>query len=75
MAHRKSSYIPAVPFFLNNNNNNDSINKKDKKVLVVGAGCAGLGTGWHLNRVGIDVTVYESDSRIGGHANTINGYN
>ncbi|KAJ1431998.1 Mycolic acid cyclopropane synthetase-domain-containing protein [Ochromonadaceae sp. CCMP2298] len=42
-----------------------------KKVLVVGAGCAGLGTAWHLNRAGVDVTLYESDDRVGGHANTI----
>jgi predicted NAD/FAD-binding protein len=44
-----------------------------KKVLVVGAGCAGLGAAWHLNRAGVDVTLYESDDRVGGHANTISG--
>ena len=44
-----------------------------KKVLVVGGGCAGLGCAWHLNRSNIDVTLYESDSKVGGHANTING--
>eukprot|EP01041_Mallomonas_annulata_P003419 gene3419-6783_t len=42
------------------------------KVAVVGAGCAGLSAAWHLNRSGIDVSLIEIDSRIGGHANTIN---
>lgn len=47
--------------------------KSNKKVLVVGSGCAGLGAAWHLNRAGVDVTVFEKDSRLGGHANTIIG--
>jgi predicted NAD/FAD-binding protein len=44
-----------------------------KKVLVIGSGCAGLGAAWHLKNSGIDVSVYESDSKAGGHANTIYG--
>ena len=44
-----------------------------KKVLVVGGGCAGLGCAWHLNRSGVDVTLYEKHSKVGGHANTIHG--
>lgn len=44
-----------------------------KRVLVIGGGCAGLGCAWHLNRSGVDVTLYESHSKVGGHANTIHG--
>lgn len=40
-------------------------------IFVVYEGCAGLGAAWHLNRSGVDVTLYEADSYIGGHANTI----
>jgi predicted NAD/FAD-binding protein len=47
--------------------------KKGKRVLVVGAGCAGLGAAWHLNRAGVDVTLFEELGKLGGHANTING--
>ena len=47
--------------------------KSKKKVLIVGSGCAGLGAAWHLNRSGVDVTVFEKDTRLGGHANTIMG--
>ena len=42
-----------------------------KDVLVVGSGCAGLAAAWHLHRSNVDVTLFESDSRAGGHANTI----
>jgi predicted NAD/FAD-binding protein len=44
-----------------------------KKVLVVGSGCAGLGAAWHLKNSGIDVSLYESSDKAGGHANTIYG--
>ncbi len=45
----------------------------NKRVLIVGSGCAGLGAAWHLNRCGVDVTIYEAADKLGGHANTING--
>lgn len=47
--------------------------KTNAKVLVVGSGCAGLAAAWHLNRAGVNVTIYESLGELGGHANTING--
>lgn len=40
------------------------------RVAVVGSGIAGLGCAWLLSR-GHDVTVYESDEHLGGHANTV----
>jgi predicted NAD/FAD-binding protein len=51
----------------------DDNTRKQKKVLVVGGGCAGLAAAWHLNRSGCDVEMYEVLDRVGGHANTING--
>lgn len=62
------SYLPAVDSFLT-----AGPAKRNKKVLVIGSGCAGLGAAWHLNRAGVDVTVYEALEKLGGHANTING--
>lgn len=40
------------------------------RVAVVGAGIAGLGAAWALSRRH-DVTLYESEERLGGHARTI----
>ncbi|KAH8818846.1 amine oxidase [Flagelloscypha sp. PMI_526] len=43
------------------------------KIAVVGSGVSGLGATWLLNEHGPDheVHLFESDSRTGGHANTI----
>ena len=39
-------------------------------IAVIGSGIAGLGAAWALSR-SHRVTVYESDDRLGGHANTV----
>lgn len=39
-----------------------------KKVLVLGAGCAGLSAAWRLARKGVDVEVYEASPKVGGIA-------
>ncbi|KAK4046792.1 hypothetical protein OIO90_006434 [Microbotryomycetes sp. JL221] len=42
------------------------------KVAVVGAGTAGLGASWALNKFSEhEVHLFEADSRWGGHANTV----
>ena len=41
-----------------------------KRVAVVGSGIAGLSAAWLLAKTH-DVTLYEADSRIGGHSNTV----
>ena len=48
----------------------------DKKVIVVGGGCAGLSAAWNLQKKGWDVQVYESESRVGGRMKVYkeNGY-
>ena len=45
-----------------------------RRVAVVGGGVTGLATAWHLhvNCSDIDVQLFEADSRLGGHAHTIN---
>lgn len=42
-----------------------------KRVAVVGSGISGLSCAWLLSRGGHDVTLYESDDRLGGHSNTV----
>jgi monoamine oxidase len=42
-----------------------------KRVVVVGAGFAGLSAAYHLGMIGHDVTILETQSRIGGRAITI----
>ena len=43
------------------------------RVVVVGAGLAGLTCAYRLRRAGIDATVYEAADRIGGRAWTVRG--
>lgn len=40
-------------------------------VAVIGSGAAGLGAAWLLARGGYTVHLFESQSRAGGHANTV----
>ncbi|WP_282351788.1 NAD(P)/FAD-dependent oxidoreductase [Pontibacterium granulatum] len=43
---------------------------RPRKIAVVGSGVSGLGCAWLLNKAH-DVTLYEKDDRLGGHANTV----
>ncbi|KAL8703089.1 MAG: hypothetical protein Q9201_003726 [Fulgogasparrea decipioides] len=42
-----------------------------KKVAVVGSGCSGLAALWALQSTDHEVHLYEADSRLGGHTNTV----
>ena len=41
-----------------------------ERIAIIGAGIAGLGAAWALDRVH-DVTLYEAAGRLGGHAHTV----
>lgn len=41
------------------------------KVAVIGAGVTGLGAAISLAEAGVEVTLYEREARLGGHAHTI----
>ena len=43
--------------------------RRPLKIAVVGSGISGLSAAWLLSQAH-DVTLYESDARLGGHANT-----
>ncbi len=40
------------------------------RIAIIGSGISGLGAAWLLHNTH-DITLYEADSRIGGHSNTI----
>ena len=40
------------------------------KVGILGAGATGLSAAWDISRAGHQVTVYERDNFVGGHAST-----
>ena len=41
------------------------------RIAIVGAGIAGLGTAWLLNRAGHPTTLYEANGYLGGHTHTV----
>ena len=41
-----------------------------RRVVVVGAGIAGLATAWYLQRLGLDAVVLEADEGVGGKIST-----
>jgi predicted NAD/FAD-binding protein len=42
-----------------------------KRVAIVGSGCSGLGALWALKNSEHEVHLFEADSRLGGHTNTV----
>jgi monoamine oxidase len=44
---------------------------QNRRVIVIGAGVAGLTAGWHLARSGFDVTILEATDRIAGRTLTL----
>jgi UDP-galactopyranose mutase len=47
-----------------------------KKVIVLGAGLAGLSTAWHLQKSGINCRVFEKEDEVGGlcRSNNVDGF-
>jgi monoamine oxidase len=43
-----------------------SISSNDPKIVIVGAGIAGLSAAFHLQRAGLHATLYEASNRTGG---------
>jgi monoamine oxidase len=48
--------------------------RERERVAIVGAGIAGLVTAMHLRDAGIDATLYESSSRVGGRMHSEQSY-
>jgi monoamine oxidase len=47
------------------------INGKDKHVVIAGAGISGLNASFHLQKLGIQSTIYEASGRVGGRMFTM----
>jgi protoporphyrinogen oxidase len=37
-----------------------------KKIIILGAGLAGLSAGWHLQKMGVEYQLFEKESEVGG---------
>lgn len=48
--------------------------QEDMRVVVIGAGAAGLTAGYHLSRAGVDVQVLEASPRWGGRMMRLSGF-
>ncbi len=57
--------------FLGNCKSSNNV-KKDKRIIVIGAGISGLAAAYTLNNAGYEVIVLEARNRIGGRIKTIN---
>ncbi len=42
-----------------------------RRIAIVGGGIAGIACSWELRKHDCIVDIYESDSRLGGHANSV----
>lgn len=42
-----------------------------KKIAIIGSGIAGLGLAYYLRDACYQITIYEKDGHLGGHANTV----
>lgn len=62
----------------NNDDDKDGIEKvskfKDYTVVIIGAGAAGLYTGWYLQERGFKVTILEASDKIGGRIRSLAGF-
>lgn len=83
---RKSKKNPWIPNFPNPadfrfnyyhlmKNAPKGIGKLNKKVAIIGAGCAAMSAARELMRCGCDVTIYEASNRIGGRLYTVSNPN
>jgi protoporphyrinogen oxidase len=47
-----------------------------KKIIISGAGLAGLSVAWHLQKKGIDCLIFEKEAEVGGvcRSTKLNGF-
>ncbi|CAL2079229.1 flavin monoamine oxidase family protein [Tenacibaculum sp. 190524A02b] len=65
----------SIPFyttygFSTNSNNKEHLSKFKGKVLIIGAGAAGLTAAYRLSQIGVDFQILEASSNYGGRMKT-----
>ena len=45
--------------------------RQQRRVAIVGGGVSGIACSWNLRHTDFHVDIYESDDRLGGHANSV----
>ena len=69
--HRKQEIVRYGKTHIEEDISNLRCKKNNAKVAIIGAGFAGLYSGWLLTRLGVKVTVYEAIDRVGGRVHSL----
>jgi hypothetical protein len=71
IATRSTHHHRMIPILHEHNMIESSNSQRKKRIAIVGSGCSGIGALYALKRTHHEVHLYEANSRLGGHTNTV----